>query len=167
MNNQYHATPYDISATGFYFSDYEEYCTKAATHKNAYGQPVEEYEIQFIDGENCELFNALDISQATLKLWFEAFEALDDETAVKAIYLANDEGIAAENIEDELDNYCFFEGTAKDYAEDYLDQSGILDEVPESLRYYIDSDALARDMQLNGDVNEATIDGKTYVVWRC
>ena len=45
------------------------------------------------------------------------------------------------------------------FAEDHLDQSGILDELrnatPEPLRYYLDFDyaMLARDMQLGGDVH--------------
>ncbi|MBL4836859.1 MAG: hypothetical protein JKY34_04710 [Kordiimonadaceae bacterium] len=46
MTNQYHATPYDLSATGFYFSSYDEYTEKAAKHRNAYGDSVEEYETQ-------------------------------------------------------------------------------------------------------------------------
>ena len=48
MTNIYHTTPYDISATGFYFSTYDEYAEKAASHRNEHGDPVEEYEIQFI-----------------------------------------------------------------------------------------------------------------------
>lgn len=50
--NIYHATPCDISATGFYFKTYEEYCQESKAHNNSYGQPVEKFEIQFIDGEN-------------------------------------------------------------------------------------------------------------------
>ena len=50
MTNIYHATPYDVSAIGFYFKTYDEYVEKAASHRNAHGSPVEEYEIQFIDG---------------------------------------------------------------------------------------------------------------------
>ena len=73
MANLYHATPYDISATGFYFEDYDDYCKKPATHKNHYGDPVEEYEIQIIDGENVRLFNALNVGQASLKQWLDEF----------------------------------------------------------------------------------------------
>ena len=77
MTNIYHATPYDISATGFYFSTYDEYIEKAAKHKNEYGDPVEEYEIQFIDGDNAALFKAVGVNQANLKDWFDRYESMD------------------------------------------------------------------------------------------
>ena len=87
MNQIYHATPYDISATGFYFHNFEEYQAKAASHCNAYGDPVEEYEIQFIDGENAALFKAVGVTQASLSDWFEHFEDCDTEDAIKLIIL--------------------------------------------------------------------------------
>lgn len=46
-----YAQPYDISATGFYFDTADQYAEKVVKVKNDYGQPVEEFEIQFIDGE--------------------------------------------------------------------------------------------------------------------
>ena len=44
---QLHAQPYDLAATGFNFETAEEYGTKAAALQNDYGEPVEEFEIQF------------------------------------------------------------------------------------------------------------------------
>ena len=82
MTNIYHATPYDISATGFYFSTYDEYAEKAASHRNEYGDPVEEYEIQFIDGDNSRLFKAVGVNQANLQTWFDKFEDLDGDDAI-------------------------------------------------------------------------------------
>jgi len=72
------AQPYDISAQGFYFSDFEDYQTKAAKAVNHYGQPVEEFEIQFIDGDDidCELAKAYGVSQANLKSYFSAVDEL-------------------------------------------------------------------------------------------
>lgn len=162
--NIYHATPYDISATGFYFRTIEEYREKAASHRNAYGQPVEEYEIQFIDGDNCELFNALGINQANLALWFERFEDMDHDEAVRAIYLAGYECLAVEDILDRLDEVILFEGTVRDYAEDYMESTGLLSEVPESLRFYIDIEAFARDLRIGGDVTDIEINGRQWVV---
>ena len=46
---QLFAQPYDISAAGFFFGNLEEYETKSEMLRNAYGEPVEEFEIQFID----------------------------------------------------------------------------------------------------------------------
>ena len=98
MTNTYHATPYDTSALGFYFNTYEEYLEKYATHRNDYGDPVEEYEIQFIDGDNYRLFGSLGINQANLNEWFDSFEELDDEDIIKTIYLSEDLGYPMEGI---------------------------------------------------------------------
>jgi len=164
MSNIYYATPYDISATGFYFKNLEEYCSKAATHKNAYGDPVEEFEIQFIDGDNHHLFRALGINQATLALWFEAFEDLNDDQAVAAIYLAEYVGVSIKDITDQIDDVHLFEGSLLEYAEDYVESTGLLSEVPESLRYYFDMEAFARDLRIGGDVTEYELGSRQWIV---
>ena len=51
MTTTFYAQPYDISASGFYFDSEESYLAKIGTIRNDYGQPVEEFEIQFIDGD--------------------------------------------------------------------------------------------------------------------
>ena len=57
---QLHAQPYDLAANGFYFETAEEFTVKAKANRNDYGQEVEEYEIQFIDGDHidCDLAKA-------------------------------------------------------------------------------------------------------------
>lgn len=54
-----HAQPYDITAEGFYFRDAEEYYKNADELRNSEGGPVEEFEIQFIDGDSLECLIAL------------------------------------------------------------------------------------------------------------
>jgi len=166
MNN-YHATPYDLSALGFYFNDYQDYQTKAGNHTNEYGEHVEEYEIQFIDGDNYELFKALGITQANLETWFEDFENLDGDDLIRAIYMVEYLNIQMPDILDRLDEVDFFEGRAKEYAENYIEDRGLLDQMPENLRYYFDTEAFARDMLLSGDICEIEIMGKTYIIWDC
>lgn len=60
------AQPYDISAEGFYFTSAEQYIAKAANNRNSLGLPVEEYEMQFIDGDelDAELFKAVGVDQS-------------------------------------------------------------------------------------------------------
>jgi hypothetical protein len=60
-----YAQPYDISAHGFYFETAAEYNEKASKLRNSYGWPVEEFELQFIDGESIDakLFEALGVHQ--------------------------------------------------------------------------------------------------------
>jgi antirestriction protein len=167
MTNQYHATPYDLSATGFYFSTFEEYTEQAAKHCNEYGDPVEEYEIQFIEGDNYKLFDALGINQANLKRWFDEFEDMDEDELIKGIYLADDQGCDMDQVLSQLEDVVLFEGSAEEYAENYIEETGLLDQMPESLRYYFDTKAFARDMLLNGDITELTIEGTTYIAWGC
>ncbi|SDR67556.1 antirestriction protein ArdA [Erythrobacter sp. HL-111] len=163
MSNRYHATPYDISATGFYFDTYEEYQARAAVHRNEYGDPVEEYEIQFIDGDSYRLFDAIGVNQANLKDWFERFEDMDDDEAVKLIILIEHFGYSVEDALDRIDDLHLFEGTAIQYAEELIESTGMLDQMPENLRYYFDTEAFARDMVLGGDITPVEIDGRSYI----
>ena len=70
---QLFAQPYDLAAEGFYFDTAEDYSTKAKPLRNDYGEPVEEFEIQFIDGESidCDLANAISLNQANFARFFE------------------------------------------------------------------------------------------------
>ncbi len=45
--------------------------------------------------------------------------------------------------------------TAKDYAYDLIEETT---EIPENLRSYIDYDAIARDMEINGEIVEINHD---------
>lgn len=164
MTNQYHATPYDITAIGFYFSTYGEYCSKAASHRNRHGDPVEEYEIQFIDGNNYALFNALNINQSNLEKWFDEFLDLDDEDAVKVIFLSDYTCYPNADILEHLDDVTLFKGTASEYAEEYIEDSGLLESMPENLRYYFDHEAFSRDLILGGDITVVEIDNHDYVI---
>jgi hypothetical protein len=163
MTNSYHATPYDLSAQGFYFETFDEYTERASSHRNAYGQPVEEYEIQFIDGDNCALFAALGINQANLEIWFDVFEDYEGDREIKAIFLAEHQGINISDIPNQIDDMHLFEGSAVEYAEAYLDDTGLLETIPENLRYYFDTEALARDLVLSGDVVEVEIEGHNFI----
>ena len=48
--------------------------------------------------------------------------------------------------------------------EAYLEDTGLLDQIPENLRYYFDIKAFARDLVLGGDITELEINGRTYTV---
>ncbi len=169
MTNQYHATPYDISATGFYFNTYEEYTEKASSHKNQYGDVVEEFEIQFIDSDlpwcNGPLFKAIGVNQSNLDTWFHTFEDMCREDAVKSIYLSDYTGYDISEIIDRLDDIILFQGTAKAYAEEYIEDTGLLNDMPENLRYYFDTEAFAKDMVLSGDITEVEINNVHYIAW--
>ena len=93
-----------------------------------------------------------------------AWELVADPEMVAAFLSDRGETVTAENlgelIEQAEERYTGY-GTVTEYAEGYLEDSGLLAEVPESLRYYIDTDSFARDLVLGGDVSEC--DGYVFL----
>lgn len=89
-----YAQPYDITATGFYFETAEQYAALAAKVVNDYGERVEEFDIQFIDGERIDaaLAEALGLNQANLGRFFEVTEAWEEHEKIRCI-IAMREGI--------------------------------------------------------------------------
>jgi len=159
----YHAQPYSLDATGFYFDSLDDYEAKYEANKDVFGAPVEEYEIQFIDGAGAELFNALGIDQSTLELWFDRAEDLDKNEQAALSYLTGEcLGMDPYDALDMIDDVCLFEGTAKDYAEEYFEE--VYPDLPQTLRNYIDIESFARDLELNGDIYEFNHEGTVYVV---
>ena len=76
----FHAQPYNLDATGFYFTDMDDYQAKFDANRDRFGLPVEEYEIQFIDGDSADsqLFEAAGIDQATIEFFIDEIMGLDD-----------------------------------------------------------------------------------------
>ncbi|WP_413438190.1 antirestriction protein ArdA [Sulfuriferula sp. GW1] len=158
-----HAQPYSLDAMGFYFTDLADYETKFEANRDSFGAPVEEYEIEFIDGEGGELFSGLKIDQSTLDIWFDRVEELDKHERAALAYLTGeclcmDVNGALVTIGD----VCLYEGSAKEYAEEFFDE--IYPDLPEGLRTYIDIEAFARDLELGGDIYEFRFEGTDYVV---
>ena len=81
MTLLFYAQPYDISAEGFYFRDMQEYNKQSTSLKNQYGDPVEEFELQFIDGDliNCDLAKAWSVNQANIGRFFEVSEEWEED----------------------------------------------------------------------------------------
>ncbi|WP_339865122.1 antirestriction protein ArdA [Paremcibacter congregatus] len=63
-----------------------------------------------------------------------------------------------------LDEVTIFEGDAEAFAIDYIADSGLLEEIPENLQRYFDTEAFARDLVLGGDITEVDIMGRSFVV---
>jgi hypothetical protein len=159
-----HAQPYDLAASGFYFETPAEYDTKAKALRNDYGDRVEEFEIQFIDGEqiDCELAKAIGINQANFVQYLTAVDAWEDwekQTVIIAV------GECGYNLEPDatpiqFDVEIHDVSTVRDLAEQFVDE-GLYGEVPEAFQCYIDYDAIARDLAV--DFSEITIAGAHYV----
>jgi len=165
---QLYAQPYDISATGFYFQSQIEYAEKSAKARNAYGFLVEEFEIQFIDGEDIDakLFEALGINQCSFHQFLEACDSWDDNQKHKAIIAVGECGYSFDfgsGDPDDFDVDIYGLDSLRDLAKLFVDD-GLYGEIPKSLQYYIDYNAIARD--LGADYCEITIAGKR-LIYRC
>lgn len=162
--NKFFAQPYDQSATGFYFTDFADYEAQAAALTNSYGQPVEEFEIQFIDGPDAELFNACGVDQSNLEQWFDDVEDLDDHHKIALFYLMDNNVVAdIDTALGKFDDVMFEEGDLSQAAEVMFDDL-YLHEIPDHLHNYINYEAFARDLECGGDAVEFDFNGTTYTV---
>ena len=156
-----HAQPYDQSAAGFYFKTYEEYIDKSEALLDAYGDPVEKFEIHFIDGELSELFLACRIDQSTLEIWFNTIESLSGSEQLALFYMRDDNVCDLKKALNMLHDVCIYPRSLKDAASELFDEC-YLSEVPERVKHYIDYEAFARDCELSGDMREFTYAGILY-----
>ena len=156
-----YANPYNIDAAGFYFESAGEFTEKAQNLTDRYGNQVEEFKIDFIDGDDAALFNACSISQVNLNTWFDDIEALDDHEKINLYYLLNVAGYTLNQAINKVDEPSITQSSLRDAAEELFDECW-LPSVPESIRYYIDYDKFARDCELGGDIAEFEYNNQTY-----
>ena len=162
------AQPYDISAEGFYFASVEQYQEHAASNRNSLGLPVEEYEIQFIDGDllDAELFKAVGVSQANFGVFIDACNYWDTDQKRKAIIAVGECGYSFDlktGDPDEFDVDIYEMNSLRDLARDFVDE-GIYGELPEWVKWHLDYDSVAHDLGM--DYTEAVIAG-TPLIYRC
>ncbi|MCP4195171.1 MAG: antirestriction protein ArdA [Planctomycetaceae bacterium] len=164
---QLFAQPYDLSATGFYFVSVEEFDTKANALRNDYGQRVEEFELQFIDGDDidCDLAKAIGINQANFARYFECVEEWDEDDKRRVILAVGDCGYAfdAKTSPDDFDVDIYDVESMRELAEQFVEE-GLFGNIPERLQFYIDYEAIGRDLAM--DYAEATVAGQT-LIYRC
>jgi antirestriction protein len=147
------AQPYDISANGFYFESFEDYQAKAAKAVNRYGESVEEFEIQFIDGTklDAELAKAFQLSQCNIEQFLDAVEEWVEYqkfTFIIAVGECGHDFDAANNDVDILDVDIYEVADMRALAEQFVDE-GLFGDIPEPLQFYIDYDAIARDLEMD------------------
>ena len=159
--NGYYAQPYSLDAIGFYFDTLEDYNEKAASLKDRWGNLVEEFEIQYVDGDDSELFNSISISQSNMARWFDDVEPLNENEKAALYYLVSVVGYNLSSALDKIDEVTLYDGRLEDAAEELFDEC-YAHEIPENLRNYIDYKSFARDCELGGDMCEFNYNGSTY-----
>ncbi|MEZ4784841.1 MAG: antirestriction protein ArdA [Candidatus Kapaibacterium sp.] len=160
------ANPYNLDAKGFYFESFEDYQEKAEALRDRFGNVVEEFEIQFIDGESIdgELFEAMGVTQATLEQFFEKVDEWEEWEKLRVIVAAEcGYIIESDSKPDNFDVDIYHVDSMRELAQMFVDE-GLFGDIPENLQYYIDYDAIASD--LNVEYSETTIAGKR-IVYRC
>ena len=167
MTLLFHAQPYDISAEGFYFRSLDEYDSQAKTLKNQHGDAVEEFEIQFIDGEaiDCDLAKAWGVNQANLAGFFDAIDVWSEDWKFRYIIAVGECGYSHDQVADDpeaIDLIIYQAETLRELAEHFVDE-GLYGDIPERLQFYLDYDAIARDLGM--DYAQTTIGG-TALIYR-
>jgi len=158
-----YANPYNTSVNGFYFNSYEEYKAKSSTHVDPFGLPVEEYEIDYVDGDLHELFEVCNIDQLTLPLWFNEIATIDTSDQVELFYRCDNLGQDPQEALYELNSDgSIYTGSSLNYVYDYVEDSGMLNALPQNIQRYFDFESFAGDMVYAGDITEFSYDGETY-----
>lgn len=160
-----YAQPYDISATGFYFDTIDQYEEKARSLTNAYGDKVEEFEIQFIDGENIDarLFSVLNVHQGDIAAFLDAVEEWDEDEKIKVILAVGKCGYSftfGQDTPEQFDLDLYEADSMRDLAMDFVEQ-GLFGDIPANIESYLDYDAIAYDLGM--DYSETVIDGTRYI----
>ena len=94
----------------------------------------------------------------------------DTRDAIEASHVDNDallgwmDDTGSDDVEDAEDRYLGCADSLTEWAEQYADDTGMLDGIPSDLRYYFDYEAWMRDATLGGDLHVIrTPDGRVHV----
>ncbi|KKL18917.1 hypothetical protein LCGC14_2470730 [marine sediment metagenome] len=156
-----YANPYDTSAEGFYFSTLEEFEDKYDANL-----PVEEYEIDFIEGtkEEAQLFGAANVDQAFLEKWFDFIDESDEDQWPVVYYLLG-VGYDLAQAQQKAEDVSLYEGSAKEAVEQFVDDTGGLEQLgKDTLENYFDWDSYVRDLEANGEANEFSFGGAGFTI---
>ena len=147
------AQPYSCDASGFYFTNGAVFDDQVAEAVDRFGCPVEEFEIQFIDGEGCALFDLLNVTQATVHTFYETLETLTDEQQAALYFLVSDRGMDVAEALAQVDDVQLTTQTAESYAEDMFDD--LYPDLPTQARSYIDISAWQQDLELAEELEQS------------
>ena len=156
------ATPYNIDAPFFYFSTLEEYESRVAKLTDRYGQPVEEFMIDFIDGSrlDSELAQATKLDQCNFVKFLEAVDEWENhEKTIAIIAMGEDSSLSLDDDPHLRDVSIYDAQDLTDLAEQFVDD-GLFGEIPDRLIHYIDYEAIGRDLRF--DYHETTVAGENF-----
>lgn len=165
MTVTFYAQPYDLTAAGFYFTDETSYRETINSVVNDYGERVEEFEIQFINGFvlDSKLARVIEPTQGNIIAMMEAMATWTEEQKVKVILAVGEGGLSFDmetDDPDEIEIDLYPDMTLTDLAYQFADE-GLMGDLPDRLLIYLDYDRIARD--LAHDYTETRLCGEPYV----
>ena len=159
-----YAQPYNINADGFYFEDMDEYDHKVQQCFDAFGLPVEEFEIQFIDGDaiDFDLFEVWGIHQGNISQYLDIVDRFTFHKKITLIVLSEAGYVISKNLNtDNVEfHYC---DRMRDLAI-YLVEEGHYGPISEIIQQYIDYDTLGQDLET--EYSEVIIADQN-IIYRC
>jgi hypothetical protein len=160
---KFYANPYAFGVSGFYFETFAEYEEKAEALTDSSGIPVEEFEVEVIDGtpEEVELAGEMKIDQCNLEQCLEVLEGDAGQWPALFFLLNNHIVTSFDMALDKASDVCLYRGYLIDAATELFDECYAHD-LPQEIINYIDYEAFARDRRLGGDMREFEFAGKTY-----
>lgn len=161
----FYAQPYNLDADGFFFADMTSYRQGITGRTDHYGMPVEEYELQFIDGTglNAAFAGAVSVNQANIASYFQAEDAWNDDQKIRVIIAMQELGHffhLGQDLPNDLDLDLYEIGSLRELAEQFV-EDGLFGTIPDRLAHYIDYDAIARDLAF--DYGQVTIAGRRFI----
>ena len=162
------AQPYDVSASGFYFRSRAEFDALRLACRGDTGLPVEEFEIQFIDGEVLDAYfaDAFGLNQASVFRIIELIEEWNEDQKRRFIIAVGECGYSFDSDTVDTDDFeveIYADISLRELAMQFVDE-GLFGEIPERIQGYLDYDAIARDLGM--DYSETDVAG-TRLVYRC
>lgn len=167
MSVMLYAQPYQIGVEGFYLSSANQFEKTLPTITDRYGEPVEEFELQFVEGDDldAEFAKAWGLNQANVKRFFEVVEGWDEYAKINFIIAVGEAGyhFDYETVGSaDFDVSIYFVDSLKDLAYEFVDE-GLFGEIADNVLMYLDYDAIARDLSV--DYTKITI-ANTQLVYR-
>jgi antirestriction protein len=125
-----------------------------------YGDVAEEWAIHDYEG-----FPKLEES-TDFETIAEMAELIEEHDGAFLVALENFSGDIEDAKQAVTENYAGTASSLAEWAEDFTNETNDLSGMPDFLRYHIDWEGVARDMELNGDIWSGTdSDGTLHIFW--
>lgn len=164
---KFYANPYNTDATGFYFETYEEFTEKMEEAKDSFGNQVEEFMIDVIDGprEELQLVDAIKIDQGNVEEVMEYIDTSDEDEWPKVFFLLDNNIYSSlSDAKDNVGSFIISQCTLEDAAQEAADEE--IGCIPKKFRdfvdRYFDYKQYAYDKEVSDEFVEFEFGGKTY-----